>query len=632
MKFFIAILLGLLTFSIAGYTQKRHGQQLIDSLNTALLKADNDVVRRNILAKLSWPYTMIGKIDSAIYTAQTSLQLAHKLSDKYGIADANNDLGNVYNLTGNYPEAISAFLNAIKILENVEDKDAKTLLGWAHSNLSEAYLKWGNTAEALKQVTIALNYKKETGELYWLGSSYYNLGEVYSKQGNDSLALESYRLGLNVAQEANNVHHLILGYLGIGNLYALQGKYVNSLESYKAALKYAENTGEQFGISQTYQKIGEAYVQLRLPLEAQKWLQKALVLSRKIGAKETLKKSYRTLVSADSLRNNYQEAFEHYKLYELYKDSLFNEEKLNRIAYLEMSYGFERQQDSIRLVNEKALAIRDATLESNRREKIFFTTGLALLAALGIILFLQSKGRKNSNKKLQKLNEELAIANKNKARFFSILNHDLRSPVSSLVQFLHLKNEQDAMFDIQEQKRLEQKTMRSAENLLTSMEDLLQWSKGQMEHFSPAFAKVRITDIFNDNQRYFSDEEHIAFKYENLENIVLTTDEDYLKTIIRNLTSNAIAAVRSVPEPQVQWRAYRQEQSVCIAIMDNGEGATKEQFKPLFDATVMSGIKSGLGLHLIRDLAAAIHLDITLLLNGSNGVTVVLRLEEQRFF
>ena len=63
-----------------------------------------------------------------------------------------------------------------------------------------------------------------------------------------------------------------------------------------------------------------------------------------------------------------------------------------------------------------------------------------------------------------------------------------------------------------------------------------------------------------------------------------------------------------------------------LSVTDNGKGASQEQFKALYDEKEVVGIKSGLGLHLIRDLAKAIHCEITVDSKLGEGTTFTLKL------
>src|SRR5690606_19437630 len=108
------------------------------------------------------------------------------------------------------------------------------------------------------------------------------------------------------------------------------------------------------------------------------------------------------------------------------------------------------------------------------------------------IVVLPKPNSKKNNQKLTLFNKELREANQIKARFFSILNHDLRSPVSNIIKLIRLQQNTHVELDDVTKKRLQTQTVASAENLLSSMEDLLLWSKGQMENFKPQFKKTEI--------------------------------------------------------------------------------------------------------------------------------------------
>ena len=124
----------------------------------------------------------------------------------------------------------------------------------------------------------------------------------------------------------------------------------------------------------------------------------------------------------------------------------------------------------------------------------------------------------------------------------------------------------------------------------------------------------------------FSGYEKIQFEYQNLENIIVFTDENYLKTIVRNLTSNAINVFTTTQNPTIIWKAWQENGISYLSVTDNGPGASKEQFKALYDDKEVVGIKTGLGLHLIRDLAKAIDCEISVDSKIDIGTTFTLKL------
>ena len=197
-----------------------------------------------------------------------------------------------------------------------------------------------------------------------------------------------------------------------------------------------------------------------------------------------------------------------------------------------------------------------------------------------------------------------------------------------MIHFLHLQKENPEILDQESKQRLQNKTSAGAENLLTSMEDILLWSKGQMQNFKPKLEKIEIQSIFNETKNHFASEENVKIIFENPNQLQIYTDENYLKTIIRNLTGNAIKAVSKVKPSfrgQIIWKAFQENNQNYLSITDNGPGANEDQFKALYDDSQVVGIKTGLGLHLIRDLANAIDCEISVKSSKESGTVFLLK-------
>ena len=275
-------------------------------------------------------------------------------------------------------------------------------------------------------------------------------------------------------------------------------------------------------------------------------------------------------------------------------------------------------------LRKSEIEIANLNIAAKEKQKWFFVAGLLMLTIIGSLLFYQRNSSQKANKKLGILNTELDAANQSKIRFLGILNHDLRSPVANLIQFLQLQQDSPELMDESSKKRLQTKTMAGAENLLTSMEDILLWSKGQMQNFKPELKKLNVNSLFEDTQKHFENQENVKINFENSENMQLISDENYLKTIIRNLTGNAIKALTKTQNPSIVWKAWTEKGRNYLSITDNGKGANQAQFKALHDNTEVVGIKTGLGLHLIRDLAKAIACEISV--DSTLGVGTVFTL------
>ena len=663
------LLLNLLffSFSIFAFSQKKEGKVLIDSLEQVIPTVKNEKTKIDLYNNISKEYRKID-INFCESYANKALELAKKIKYNNGIAYSYRNLGivsasknnfsealinyelglksatnksikgeilggigKVYSLKSDYPTALKYFFESLKLFEEVNDKELQSI---TLQNISTIYIYLGDAKKAklyrkksdsTKNIRIAINaiplQKTE------LNNSKINC-LVAEK---DTVIKNNYYLNVLKNAEKKGLNLEKTKYLiNESRLLIDNQKYDNALQILIPLLKTEElKPKNEAQIAAIYYQFGDIYY-FKAQQEKSKLLkkefneksiasyEKSIQLISKLNLLDEKQKRYFKLHLAYKQNNNFEKSLLAFEKAAIYKDSIFNFSKKETIKNLEDKREIDLKNNQIK--------IKNLTLESNKKQKYYFIGGIFLLAVIGSLLFYQSRNRKKNNEKLQLLNTELDEANKAKTRFFSILNHDLRGPVANLVFFLQLQNESPEMLDEESTKRMQDKTMAGAENLLNSMEDILQWSKSQMENFKPQPATIAISSLFEDTKAHFSSEERVQIIFENAQNIQINTDENYLKTIIRNLTGNAIKALDKIENPTVIWKAWQEGNHSYLSITDNGKGASDEQFKALYNDKEVTGIKTGLGLHLIRDLAKAIDCEIEVNSKKDIGTTFTLKL------
>jgi signal transduction histidine kinase len=168
------------------------------------------------------------------------------------------------------------------------------------------------------------------------------------------------------------------------------------------------------------------------------------------------------------------------------------------------------------------------------------------------------------------LNNQLDEANKIKAKFFGILSHDLRAPVANLINFLQLQKNEPELLSRQENAIHQQNISESAENLLSNMEAMLLWSKEQMENFKPQIRTVAVSDLFDYLQKFFPQTNRVNIRYHQAPGLVVSADENYLRIIMQNLTSNAIKVLKNDVNGAIEWNAKTEGNKTILSITDNG--------------------------------------------------------------
>lgn len=171
----------------------------------------------------------------------------------------------------------------------------------------------------------------------------------------------------------------------------------------------------------------------------------------------------------------------------------------------------------------------------------------------------------------------LEEANAAKDKFFSIIAHDLKNPFNALLGFSEflLENYREmATSEIEEQLVLLRDTSKHTFSLL---EDLLTWSKAQRGKIEckPHIVKFKIIcDEVRALIGYLADEKEIALVLEADTDIDVYADANMLKTILRNLVSNAIKF--SYRGGKITTSATRDDKAVTISVEDNGKGISRE--------------------------------------------------------
>jgi signal transduction histidine kinase len=556
---------------------------------------------------------LIGYIKQVLDTTKSS----YTKSVLYG------SLGEYYLDNAEYETFIHYQLKAINYKKLLPKSVAnEETIGVSYSQIAAAYTKMKLYSKALEYLNYANPYIKTSSYISAFSCNYYLQCFVPLKKA-DSIQ-KYYKLIYTLPSKKDSLFlNLSFANRSMCEYYIAEHQTNLAYDYAKKAILYGKKANDE-------DIIMEANAVMGLVLYEKKEYKKAieiLILASKNALtydKESFVNINKKLSQSYAALGNWKEAYRYNEIYSKYNDEMLQESAKQNIANAEARYQNKTKGQEIKNLSIQN-TVKNIQIEEAKKQRYFLIGGILLVAIIGLLVFNQSRNRKKTNQKLQLLNQELDDANKIKARFFGILNHDLRSPVSNLIHFLHLQKESPELIDEETAARMQNKIITGAENLLSSMEDILLWSKGQMENFEPQHKKVAVAVLFEETQKHFSSADNVKITFENPENIILETDENYLKTIIRNLTGNAIQALGKTPDGHIIWKAWKENNTNYLSVTDNGSGDTKEKFKALYDDSEVVGIKSGLGLHLIRDLANAINCKIEVDSRTGFGTTFALK-------
>jgi len=207
---------------------------------------------------------------------------------------------------------------------------------------------------------------------------------------------------------------------------------------------------------------------------------------------------------------------------------------------------------------------------------------------------------------MQKMTNHLVELNSIKDKLFSVIGHDLRSPLGSIKMTLDfLKSDSGQQYKIEDFRNSVNLLAQTTDEVFGLLENLLGWAKSQSGNLSVVPENVQVSELVNSvyllHKGNFN---HKSITFENNvdKESVVYTDMNMLKAILRNLISNAI---KYTPEGgTIILHSKELNYLTHIIVTDNGVGISVEDMPKLFDekqhlTTYGTNKESGSGLGLI---------------------------------
>ena len=208
-------------------------------------------------------------------------------------------------------------------------------------------------------------------------------------------------------------------------------------------------------------------------------------------------------------------------------------------------------------------------------------------------------------------NEELRRTISNRDKMYSVIAHDLRSPMASIRMVLNLAVSVISPDTVGEEIfGLLDKANRETEEAHDLLDNLLKWTKSQTGRLNVVYQDFELDDVIPgvvDIFMMIAEMKKIKLQYvPSDEKLMVRADNDMIKTVIRNFISNAI---KFTPEGKGIEVYYKREGDFArICVQDHGVGIAADRLDSIFhkgETTYGTGGEdgSGLGLQLCQDFA-----------------------------
>jgi signal transduction histidine kinase len=553
----------------------RDNQKCLDKLQEALTisqKKNNTLKNVELFFSIGKVYDYMNQYNLAEEYYNKACEIAFAMNDDSYFSIFSNNIGILYKHQGLSKKSFKQYLQTIK------SKPSNVI---AFIYIGNIYTEWKNKNKAEQYYRKAYEMMKSDSSEQTI-NAYLELGKVYLNQSEYKNSQKILGEGFNIARrkkipekELQFKYYLAVLDDSLGNkIQALKSLQQISDEAIKknniqlAILSLSSLSNTYKSINQS-DKIIKSNIESFLLADSMKLITSKKELVKKIG-------------EFYERRGDYKQALIYQKQLERMNDSLFNIEKY-KVASELIFKNETSEQDKENLILQYKL---------NYNRKLFlyaavFLSIFTILLFIEFLLFLRIR-RLNSSLKNQisivkNKTEELKIVNKRLSRTFSIIGHDLRSQISSIISFFdYLEVVQFDSFE-PEQLKMAESTQRDALNVLDLLENLLGWGKAQSQELNTVentFSIKVIAEKVEEYIRHRAEQKGVNFITEISYGGVCHGDSNMIYTIFRNLAANSLKFTPS--GGQIILTAKEKESFVIFELKDTGIGMSQEVIDKIF--------------------------------------------------
>lgn len=530
--------------------------------------------------------TASGDYSAALRYDNLTLENDILLKDSVNISRDYNNIGNDYYDLGEYDDAFFYFSQSHRVANAIKDTFRMLV---ADHNVGRVFKEMGQYETAVQHLLASKKLSEQVKDMEGIAYTFDEIGDIQLRRNQYDSADKSLLQALNLARngEIKVLQPRIYGKLAM--VAARTGGYDRALAYYDTAYRLSERTADRHGMAEVALGRAAVYTHQKRYDEALANLENSLSVAKELNARILEIKCYNQLSLLWEMKSDYRKSLMYYKQYKQLEDTLFSQELQGKLLRSQLRYETEARDSQIALLSEK-----EAIQSSELRKQEFVRNILVVVMALSVILLISvyrsGRRRRQINtlllqhqEEMEKRSEELERLNQVKDKFFSIISHDLRSPINALSGLLDLLDK-GAVSASELPKHIKELKARF-NHTRTLLNNLLDWTLLQMDKLNVQAAKIDVYNIVEENIQLLTSLQgkDIRLINEVPRNAIGFADSNTINLVIRNLITNAIKFTND--RGTVRIAAREKDSEWLVTVKDNGIGMNNDVLKMLFDKT-----------------------------------------------
>ncbi len=538
-----------------------------------------------------------GRGELAKKRSQLALDLFKEVNYPKGIAEVNNSLGIIEAKSGNFELAISFFLRALKGFDSL-----KNTVGVMrqYSNLAIAYEHYKDPTKALTYLMIA----DSIGKKLPLSDAVINLsndiGVYYFDRGDTARALKYFEEGLKKSNKPEFFVAHLTGLINTGMLYHQFGKKQLGIQYLEEALKISREEKFPEEEANTLNILANILKETD-KAKAMTYLENALEISLRIKNKPLQADLYKSMEELYKLQNDYKQAYDAREKRQAITDSIFTVNKSTEIASIGAIYDLERS-------NLKVHELEEQGKQNARKRNIIIDIAVFAIVSL-IVLVVFYRRTTRLNKRLVKQETELKEMNAMKDKLFSVIGHDLRTPIARIPAILEIYEDKET--SPEEKSFLLNNLKEHTKASVETFDKLLFWGQTLVKGVILNKTKVQAKQYVRENielKKMQAADKSLTVRDNVPTDVYLLADATHFDFVVRNLLANAIKYTHANGIIEVNADTRTRAGFTIFSVSDTGIGIRKELQEHIFEPSYSTPgtadeMGTGIGLMLCKEFA-----------------------------
>lgn len=618
----------ILLFFHAAIAQTAKADSLIRSLGS--MTKDTQYVRfLNLIAE-----ELADKnADRSLEFAKQGFDLSLELKFTRGKGISLNNMGWAYYRKGDYSKGFDFALQALRINDSIVNLPQ---LAISYRNVGAIYNSQAKYGESMDYFRKEMRIHEQLNDQHGIGRSLNNIAfSAHRGKFRDSALIYSHA-ALEHNSKLGDKYKIAFCLRTLGDIYMEDGATDRAIDYFSASVAAARTAKSNFIIETALYRLGKAYQQKKQWKTSIIYFEEAVKVAEELGAKGEQSTINKLLAQSYAALGDFRNAFRTQSAHVTLNDTLFEERSRARFAQMQVAFETEKKQAEINLL-KKEDEIQKEKIRDQRNYTFFLLIGVGLVMALWLVAWRRNQFKQLVNKQLRLQKQALEQASFQKDKIFSILSHDLRTPISSLSAVLQLVEQQSLSEEAFA--RIRSALGKQISSLNTTLDNLLLWSKNQMGGVTDVHpTDAAVYDIVENNRHLLTgaaSQKKIAIINEVPINAKLYADIHHLDIVIRNLLLNALKFTDEGGEVTIRYTDN--QGNATISVSDTGVGMTAEQLDKLFKINThftTPGTRNekgaGLGLLLCKEFVEANRGSVAVTSEPGNGSVFSVTLPKEK--